>query len=315
MTEAPQQHSVQPEGAPATPSRTSQQQLGKYAFLLFVGVPAGMFWLGVVVLVMLIASIAGAIEGIATHWNDDEQVAACNVARVQLHGVLMVSDSFSSLLSGGMITDADSVARSITAAEEDPDIAAIVLDVNSPGGTPVAGDEILSAVMHVTTKPVVAVVRDVGASAAYWAIAGADHIIASPMSDVGSIGVTMSYAESAGALNEEGGRWVDIASGAFKDAGNPERTLRQEEQEYFQAQVDSVHEYMVERILFARPMLASSTLSEIADGRAFLGVDALAYGLVDVLGGFDTALAYIDEQTGTEAALCDPLYGAPWWFF
>ena len=240
--------------------------------------------------------------------------------RNRSHGRRFVSSSRPSFsptrqpLSGGAITDVDTVSQALVRANSDPNIHAIILDVNSPGGTPVAGDEILGAVLQVTEKPIVAVVRDVGASAAYWAIAGADYIVASPVSDVGSIGVTMSYTESAGALEEEGGRWVDIASGSFKDAGNPERMLREEEKVYFQTQVDTIYMYMVQRIASARPSLDESVLAQLADGRAFLGTEAKERGLVDALGGFSEALVYITERTGKEAVLCEASIHTPWWW-
>jgi len=290
----------------ATPAASGKKRWGMYTFMFFVGIPSALFWLGLLLFLLIATALFGnrAVQGGDTY--------ACNVARIQLHGVLMVSEASIGLFENGSITDVDSFTRIVADATHDDSIIGIVLDVNSPGGTPSAGDEMLDVVLGVE-KPVAAVVREMGASAAYWAIAGSDYIVASPVSDVGSIGVTMSYAESAGTLQEEGGRWVDIASGDFKDAGHPERELREEEQEYLQSQVDSVHVYMMERILSARPVLVRETLEAVADGRAFLGADALEYGLVDEVGSFAEALQYIENETGKRAVLCEVKSPLLWW--
>jgi protease-4 len=233
----------------------------------------------------------------------------CSVARIPLQGVLVTtSGGYGDVFSVGMVTAADSVAQQVQEAEDDESISAIVVDIDSPGGTPLAGDEMARAFSK-ATKPTVAVIRDMGTSAAYWAAAGTDYIIASPVSDVGSIGVTMSYTELAGANTEEGSRWVGISSGTFKDAGNPERELTEEEQAYFQSQVDAVHGYMVDRIATLRPRKSREEYAALADGKAYLGSDALGLGLIDALGGLDDAQKHIEQLLGAHegsAVLCSP---------
>jgi signal peptide peptidase SppA len=182
---------------------------------------------------------------------DDEEVV-CNVAHVPLHGIVTTtSGGISDLLGMGALSTADDFVATISAVDADETVEAILIDIDSPGGTPVAADEMMGALLS-ARKPTVVVVRELAASAAYWVAAGADHIIASPVSDVGSIGVTMSYLETASSTDTEGSRWVDISSGVYKDAGHPERPLRGEEQAFFKSQVDTVHEYMVDRIAQAR---------------------------------------------------------------
>jgi protease-4 len=145
-----------------------------------------------------------------------------------------------------------------------------------------------------------------GTSAAYWVAVGADHIIASPVSDVGSIGVTMSYLELASSTDNRGSRWIDISSGEYKDAGNPERVLSPKEREYFQGQVDAVHEYMVDRISSAREELSREEVANLADGRAYIGIEALKLKLVDELGSFTEAANYLKSKlsSGDDLVLC-----------
>lgn len=281
----------------------SIRTVAQWALFGFFAVPAVFFWLmgG-----LLVIGVAGLIA------SDEEESTSCNVARIPLQGIVVASDDgVGTLLGLGGFVSADTIADEITAADDDDTIQAIVLDVDSPGGTPVGGDEIMQALLG-AKKPTVAVVRDMGASAAYWAAAGADRIIASPVSDVGSIGVTMSYREVADSKETEGSRWISLSSGSFKDAGNPERPLTDEEQAYFQGQVDVVHKHMVERIAGARTAISRTELEALADGRAFIGTEALALKLVDELGGFAEARRYLERELGLndgEAVLCDASRG------
>lgn len=265
-------------------------------FAVFFVVPALLFWFVFIIVLLGLFDVLTNDEG-------------CNVARIPLQGVLMTTENgLGNILDFGPVTSADSIVESIEKASEDETIEAIMIDVDSPGGTPVAGDEIMTALME-ATKPTVAVVRDRGASAAYWAIAGADYIVASPVSDVGSIGVTMSYLELASSTENEGSRWVDISSGKFKDAGNPDRVLREEEQTYFKSQVDGVFEYMVERIAEGRKNLQKEEIEHIADGRAFLGSEAFSLGLIDEVGGFEVARKYLSgvlQIELDEVKVCTP---------
>lgn len=274
------------------------------AFGLFVGLPAVLFWLTFSLLFLGLMSILGG--------GDEERY--CNVARVPLHGIITsAGDGFQELLGLGMLSSADDFVDAITNAEADDYIDAIVVDIDSPGGTPVGGDEMMAVLLE-AEKPVVAVIRDLGASAAYWAAAGTDHIIASPVSNVGSIGVTMSYLETASSTEVEGSRWVDLSSGDYKDAGNPERPLSEIETAHFRGQVDEVHDYMVDRIANARAALSREDVSRLADGRAYVGTRAIELKLIDALGGFAEARTWIVGETGLPAedvVLCES-YGGGW---
>jgi protease-4 len=176
----------------------------------------------------------------------------------------------------------------------------------------------MMSALLVTDKPVVAVVRELGASAAYWIAAGADYIIASPVSNVGSIGVTMSYLETASSTEIEGSRWIDLSSGAFKDAGHPERVLRDEEEQFYQSQVESVHTYMVDRIASARTVMTHEEVAALADGRAYVGTEALKLKLVDALGGYQEARRWIADRVSADVddiELCDTPSGGLGAFF
>ncbi len=289
--------------------KTSKRNLIQFAIATLVVVPSLLFWVTVLL-------IGGVIFAVAL---SDENSEMCNVARIPIHGVMTTTDAgFSQLLEFGGIVSADSVVDNIQTALDDESIEAILLDIDSPGGTPVSADEIMSFLQS-SSKPTLSVVRDIGTSAAYWAAAGTNHIIASPISDVGSIGVTMSYLENASSTEIEGSRWVDLSSGLFKDAGNPERKLREEEEAHFQGQVDSIHSYMVERIAKAREgKVSKEALTSLSDGRAYLGIEALKLGLIDEVGGFDEAITYVAQvlsKSEDEVVLCPSMTGGLGDFF
>ena len=273
--------------------------LFKTSFALLFMVPALLFWLTVIIVVLGVVVLS--VE------DEDE----CNVARIPVQGIITTTDNgLSEIFGFGAIASADSIVDRIQQAEQNNDISAIVVDIDSPGGTPVGGDEIMKALLA-TSKPTVTIMRDRGTSAAYWVAAGTDYIVASPVSDVGSIGVTMSYLEFASSSDYQGSRWIDISSGEYKDAGHPERVLSEKEREHFQGQVDVVHEYMVDQISSARDGLSRDRLAELADGRAYLGAEALKLGLVDELGGFNEVEQYLDNVLllGEPVVMCPVSFG------
>src|SRR3989338_10068194 len=133
------------------------------------------------------------VSGLTTE--DDEN---CSLLGINLHGELLTyipEGNSDEMLANKDVSSSEYIVHSIQAAEEDLKMKAILVEVDSLGGYPVAGEEIALAI-HSATKPVVAVIRGGGLSAAYWAVSSADHIFASKNSDIGSIGVTISYLEN-----------------------------------------------------------------------------------------------------------------------
>lgn len=291
--------------ASSTSNTNTARNARQFFMVAAILVPALFFW-------TLLALVGMGVYVFIAALDDTENT--CTIAHIPLHGILTTtSGGYADLFDMGYTVSSESVVERITEADADDSIHALLIDIDSPGGTPVAGDEIAEA-LHNAHKPTIALVRDMGASAAYWAAAGADYIIASPVSDVGSIGVTMSYTEIAGEREEEGARWISLSSGTFKDAGNPERALTQEEEEYFQGQVDAVHEYMIDRIATLRPTLTKEAYAKLADGKAYLGMHALTNGLIDAVGGMQEAIAHLAESLGTtpsDEILC-PLQTGSW---
>ncbi len=213
------------------------------------------------------------------------------VAIIPIEGVIMTSSGSS---FGESYVGSDDVVAFIGEASRDPIIDAIILEINSPGGSAVASDEIASAVLAVE-KPVVAVIREAGASGGYWVASSADYVVANRMSITGSIGVISSYLEFSGLMDQYGVHYEQLTAGEYKDMGSPFRSLTSTERDKMSGKLDRIHEFFIEGVASNRNMSIES-VRELATGEFYLGVEAYELGLVDALGGDEVADAYIMEQ-------------------
>ncbi len=234
----------------------------------------------------------------------DEYGNDCNIAVVRLENdELYATDAMQANSSGGF--GADSIVAQIEQAKQDKNIRGVLMEVDSPGGSPVGG-EIISKALKALGKPSVALIYDEGDSAAYFAATGASTIIASPFSSVGDIGVTSSFVDYSGSDSKNGDTFEQISSGKYKDAGNPDKPLTQDELALLRANVDVEYRTLVGEIAENRNM-STTTVTELADGAAIPGSEALGKGLIDSLGNLTTAKEWFSlKLPGTSVVLCDP---------
>ncbi len=229
----------------------------------------------------------------------------CNVAGINLHGGLMTY--IPQHAEGDTDFDYDVSASEdimwmIDQANEDPNIKAIILEVDSGGGSGVAGEEISNAVEN-SEKPVVAFIRDIGLSASYWAISGVDKIFASKNSDIGSIGVTMSYLDNVVRNKKEGYTYEQLSSGKYKDSGNPDKPLNDEERAIFLRDVNIMHQNFIEAVSKNRK-IPIKKVREFSDGSTVMGEQAIELGLIDQIGGINEVEKYIEGQIGEKPEIC-----------
>ncbi len=184
-------------------------------------------------------------------------------------------------------------------AEANPRVKAVVLRVNSGGGSPAAAEEIYTAIRRLRDggKPVVVSMGDVAASAAYYISAAADRIVANPSTMTGSIGVISQTIVFEDLLQEHGITVETIVSGPFKDATSSYRKLTDEERAYMQAMVNDVLETFIEAVAAGRG-LDKEYVRTLADGRIFTGRQAHELRLVDELGGLEDAIMLAGELAG-----------------
>ncbi|KKT15257.1 MAG: hypothetical protein UW83_C0009G0006 [Parcubacteria group bacterium GW2011_GWD1_44_9] len=229
----------------------------------------------------------------------------CNVLGINLHGQLVTYipiDTGDSLIKDTDLISSDTVLYYIKQAKEDEEIKAILLEIDSPGGVPVAGEEIANALKS-SSKPTVTFIRQTGMSAAYWAATGAGRIFASKNSDVGSIGVTTSYLDNVSKNQKEGLNFVQLSTGKYKDTGNPDKLLSQEEMNLFMRDLNIIHQNFIEAVSKNRN-LPLENVRKIADGSSVLGERAKELGLIDEIGSLPEVEKYLSEKIGEKADVC-----------
>lgn len=215
-----------------------------------------------------------------------------NVAHIKVNGVIM-SENTGGLLGGG-IASSTSIVGFIEEANKDSNIRAILLEINSPGGSPVASSEIAEAVRK-SNKTVVAWVRETGASGAYWVASPSYKIVAHPLSITGSIGVLGSYLQYSGLLERFNITYERLVAGDYKDMGSPMKELEADERKSLQHTLDLMHEYFIQSVADNRNM-SYENVRNVSDGSFFLGMEAEKRGLVDFLGGKDVAEEIIKRR-------------------
>lgn len=222
-----------------------------------------------------------------------------NVAVIPIKGTIVTEGAQELLKPAGV--SSDKIVDWIKTADKEKKFKAILLDINSPGGSPVAADDIGRAVKE-ANKTVVAVIRERGTSGAYWIASAADRVFANRMSLTGSIGVTSSRLEFAGLLEDYNVTYRRLVAGKYKDAGSRWKQMSPEEQELFQKMLDKVHAEFVQEVARNRG-LSVEQVKKIAHGFALLGSEALEKGLVDELGSKQDAIKWIEQKFGIKADL------------
>ncbi len=217
------------------------------------------------------------------------------VAVIPLYGAISQGSSGHSWERGSQ-----QIARRIKNMAAKKEVKAIVLDINSPGGTVGAVQEIYSAILKAkaeTKKPFIARFGEVSASGGYYVAAACDQIMAHPGTITGSIGVIFSVGNFEGLMKKVGYRSEVIKSGKFKDIGSPSREMTPEERKLLQAMIDDSYDQFVKAVSDGRKMPVDQ-VKLLADGRIYTGRQALDNKLVDSLGDLQDAIDKAGELGG-----------------
>lgn len=235
----------------------------------------------------------------------EEQLSGSGTAKML---VVELSGLISSQEGSGLVPQPNLLAQvkeELSRAAEDDQVKALVLRINSPGGTVTASDILYHEVRVFKEKrkiPVVASIMDVGASGGYYVAAAADKILVHPSSVTGSLGVIMLTMNARGLLEKVGVEATAVTSGPKKDMGSPFRAMTDEERAIFQGVIDSFYERFLTVIREGRPNLTPEQIRKLADGRIYSGEQAKAAGLVDAVGYLDDAIELAKKDAGlTEA--------------
>jgi protease-4 len=225
------------------------------------------------------------------------------IAIVELDGV--IANAKTTGLLGGGENPISLFTQELQKAADDSSVKAVVLRVNSPGGTVSASDamyQMLKRFKSKTHKPVVASVQEVGASGAYYISCAADKIVAQPTSLVGSIGVIFETFNLEGTMSKIGVKPENYKSAAHKDIGSPFREPTADEKAIMQGLVDDYYARFKSIVTSNRPIPATADFAMMTDGRVFSGDKAVELGLVDQTGLLEDAIALAKDLSKSQNA-------------
>jgi protease-4 len=249
-----------PPGGPVHPEPGSGK---KWFFIILIG------------LVFIIGLLATAY-----YFSHDEQRG---ISVIRMEGTMVTGQAADAETIGSEV-----VGRELRNAADDPMVEAIVLRVNSPGGTPAAAQEIIRDLEYAKSKkPVVVSMGDMGTSAAYYVSAHADKIYANPDTFTAGIGVIWRFSDISRWMEKEGFNVSIVKSGSKKDMGTTSRPISDEEQIYAQKIVNDSFENFITDVISQRPIARS----DIDDGRIVRGADAIRLHLVDEIGNLNDAIS------------------------
>lgn len=256
--------------------------------------PGWRWFIGAVVVLLVSAFVCSiftyraAFESAPSRW-----VSGDAVALIHLDGVIAGTGSIHS----GIVTP-EYFASQLDQAEADPSVRAILIRVDSPGGTVAASQEIAMDLARVS-KPIVVSVGDICASGAYMVASQCDEIIATPTSAIGSIGVIAQIPNVAGLLDSLGIEFTTLTAGEYKDAGSPYRSLTETETALFEEYIDVSYREFI-RIVAEGRSLSEDEVEEMATGWIWAGMVAQEMGLIDSIGTYNDALDRAGELGGIE---------------
>ena len=214
-------------------------------------------------------------------------VAVLPITGVIAHRMNLVED-----ISGGGGTSIQKLQAQFQQAVLAENVRAIVLDVDSPGGSVSGVPELAEQIYQSRkTKPIIAVVNTLAASAAYWLASAAREVVCMPSGQAGSVGVFILHEDLSQALDKAGVKVSIIKAGKYKTEGNSAEPLSQEARDNFQADVDEVYSVFVNAVAKNRGTTQAKVRAGYGQGRTLLAPQAKEAGLVDRIGTFDSVLA------------------------
>lgn len=255
-----------------------------------------------------------AIDALQTHAGHDAQLLSLarylgragpphrtgpTIALIHAAGLIQRGDSDDNPLTGGALLGADTLAHAFREAARDPSVRAILFRIDSPGGSAVASETIWRETVQARQagKPVIVSMGDVAGSGGYYIAAAADKIVAEPATLTGSIGVVAGKLVLGGLLEKLGVSWGTVQIGANAAIFSALEDFSPQGHQRFEAFLDEVYAGFKQRVVEGRH-LSPDAVEQVARGRVWTGEEAKTRGLVDALGGYQTALALAKQAAG-----------------
>ena len=282
-------------GPPPPPAQPPRRRMSGCLIALLIGIALAVVGGTIAMVAVMLATSSGrgpAIRGVG------DRVGIINIA-----GVIRTSGEGSSIFGPGTPGSRE-IMQHIRDAAKDRTIKAVVLRINSPGGSAAASQEVYEEVLKLrdeANKPVIVSMADVAASGGYYIASAATTIVANRATMTGSIGVITGVINWTDLAERYGVKEETFTSGPYKDTLNPFRPVRDDERELVQEMIDEVYEQFVSDVARARnKVLTEKAIRKLADGRVYSGSQAKKVKLVDELGNFHDAVRLAAEAAGIE---------------
>jgi protease IV len=231
-----------------------------------------------------------------------DTTAGAKVAMIDLTGI--IADRGRPTLFGAGANPVDEFLTRLHKAEHDSSVKAILVRINSPGGTVTASDVLYNELRRISEagKPVVTSMGEIAASGGYYVAIAGDHVVAHPTAITGSIGVIIPTFNVSEGLDKIGISGRAVVSGNNKNLADPFEPMEEEHYQILQGMVDEFYQRFQQLVVLRRPNHAPSRLADMTDGRVFTGAEAVQAGLADELGDVRTAFLAAKKLSGVDKA-------------
>jgi protease-4 len=229
-----------------------------------------------------------------------KQITTTTIAHIFISGAIIEQMDNGGYQFQEKFADAKGISTDILNAAKSKSVSALLIEVNSPGGSPSASETIRRAIELAKTKykkPIYIVMKDAAASGGYWVSVNADKIFARPTTLTGSIGVVGGKFTIEKLSSDYGVNWDGVQYGDNAGLFGINKSFSQSESERYNTTLDSVYDHFIKRVSTGRK-LSPDTVEQIAQGRVWTGLQAQIIGLVDELGGNEEALTSMAKQLG-----------------
>ena len=248
-------------------------------------------------LLLALVIVAGVVVSVYLEAQSRGLVGPEYVAVLELSGTIAYEESPLSLFGGATLTP-EAVKDMVEQVEQDPKARAVVLVINSPGGSAVASEEIYQILRELSEdRVVVSYISEYGASGGYYIALAGDVVVASPSSLTGSVGAIALLINYADLMEKLGVKAETFKSGPMKDIGSPWRPMTDEERQVMQSMIDSIASTFQERVRKVRGDKIKDW-DDVLTARPYTGVQAMEVGLVDQVGTLEDAINVARRMAG-----------------
>ncbi len=260
------------------------------------------FIVGVIFLFIIVPIFFVLAVSVLSSGSDTSGVSGSgNVAFIRIEGTIVSRSSAPSLFGSAQTTSADQIKSYIEQIQRNNRIEGVIFEINSPGGSGVAADEIARLISELD-KPTVSYIREVGTSAAYWIASSTDTIYANRLSTVGSIGVLSGFLDFSQFIQQYNISYNRFVAGENKDFGSPFLAPTDEQSEHFQSLLNSLYDVFLLEVATLRNV-SIDQLQPLADGSIYSGVRAKELGLIDGFGSQQEAIVHMEGVLGKSITL------------